>query len=674
MLTFRINLPHLCRNEISSFRRDPPKIALASSKTNANPTSVDGPETMSPKSSLARPSGRQLRAMALARHAVTKRQVCAICSMSGATTAAAPGRARNNAPTRPTWPDRRRAFSTAPATSDVRAELEQALVQLQSQSPRLFNLSRLQLALQGLRQAPGEEAVRVAIVGLANGTSSGQTAKRLLRAILSDPLQDQQAWEQQLDSYDLTKPLVVKISAGPHLDEANIDVAGKEDPIQRLHISSPDYNALGLEFLLLDVEASTLATDKPSIKHLEDAALVPSVATRSADGRISQTPAPVHQALIVADGLMGAVGLASLPVSESGGAITAAVDMKGLAGDELDAPFNIIDVAQAEDGIRLFRDGPENAMQYERLWFASKVPALTNWLKAGLKSEQAATKPAVKQLLASLLDNAQSAIQVQESIIVAKTLASKTPLDDATGLHRALAEWARQAHSELQDELDLAFTGRRWRKLGWWKLFWRVDDVGMLTSDILSQRFLPTAERELVYLAGRIAELRGSLPAYPQPVSELPDSPAVGPAKTALPKWPGHISFTRRYLQEETVPALQALAQRLLVQSLGTSGVATTLAGLLYVSSFTSGFYEAGAVAALGIVYSLGRMQKKWETARRFWEGDVREEGRKAVRAVEESVSKGLTAQDSLSPEQTEQLQQTKELVSKAEELLARLK
>lgn len=595
----------------------------------------------------------------------------------GAGVATRPPRARTNAPIRSSLPDRRQSLSTAPAASDVRAELEQALIHLQSQSPRLFNLSRLQLALQSLRQAPGEEAVRVAILGLANGSSSGQTAKRLLRAILSDPLQDRQAWEKKLDSYNPRKPLVVKISAGPHLDEANIDVA-KEHPIQRLHISSPDYDALGLEFLLMDVEASTLATELPSIKHLEDIALVPSVATRSADGRVSQTPAPVHQALIVADGLMGAVGLSSLPVSESGGAITAAVDIKGLAGEELHAPFQVIDVAQAEDGVRMFREGPQNAMQYERLWFASKVPALTAWLKAGLRTEDAATKPAVKQLLASLLDNAQSAIQVEESIIVAQTLASKTPLDDATGLHKGLAEWARQAHSELQDELDLAFTGRRWRKLGWWKLFWRVDDVGMLTSDILSQRFLPTAERELVYLTGRIAELRGAPPQYPQPVSELPASPAaaaiVGPAKTSLPKWPGHIAFTRRYLQDETVPALQSTAQRLLVQSLGTSSVATTLAALLYVSSFTTGVYEAGAVAALGIVYSLGRMQKKWETARRFWEGDVREEGRKAVRAVEESLSQALVAQDTVSPEPAEELQRSKELVAKAKELLTRLK
>ncbi|ATY63113.1 hypothetical protein A9K55_007791 [Cordyceps militaris] len=628
---------------------------------------------MPPKPFLVRPGRGPLRAVALTRHAAAKRQqVCAICSMSGA---GPPRRAttRNSAPMRPSLPDRRHSLSTAPA-ANVRAELEQALLQLQRQAPRLLNLARLQLALQGLRQAPGEETVRVALLGLAGGSGAGQTAKRLLRAILSDPLQDHHAWETQLDSYDLSKPLVVQVSGGPHLDETSIDVA-RENPIQRLHISSPDYDALGLEFLLVDVDPSALAAGQASIQHLENAALVPSVATRSADGRVSQTPAPVHHALIVADGLMGAVGLASLPVSESGGAITAAVDMKGLAGEELHAPFHVIDVAKAEEGVRLFRDGPQNAMLYERLWFASKVPALTAWLKAGLRTEDAATKPAVKQLLASLLQNAQSAIRTEESAIVAKTLASTTPLDDAAGLHAGLAVWARQAHGELRDELDLAFTGRRWRKLGWWKLFWRVDDVGMLTSDILSQRFLPTAERELVYLAGRIAALRGTAPQYPQPVSELPDSPAVArPAAAALPKWPGHIAFTRRYLQDETVPALQALAQRLLVQSLGTSSVAATLAGLLYASSFAAGVYEAGAVAALGVVYSLGRMQKKWESARRFWEGDVREEGRKAVRAVEESVSQALMAQESVSPAQVEELQQAKELVSRAEDLLSRLK
>ena len=46
----------------------------------------------------------------------------------------------------------------------------------------------------------------------------------------------------------------------------------------------------------------------------------------------------------------------------------------------------------------------------------------------------------------------------------------------------------------------------------------------------------------------------------------------------------------------------------------------------------STGLYEAGAFAALGIIWSLRRMQKKWEAARSFWENEVREEGKKAVR------------------------------------------
>lgn len=38
-------------------------------------------------------------------------------------------------------------------------------------------------------------------------------------------------------------------------------------------------------------------------------------------------------------------------------------------------------------------------------------------------------------------------------------------------------------------------------------------------------------------------------------------------------------------------------------------------------------------------------MQKKWETGRRYWESEVREEGRKAVRSVEATVGKVLAEQ-----------------------------
>lgn len=568
------------------------------------------------------------------------------------------------------------------ASASPRAELERALIELQSCHPNLVNLARLQLALRGLRQPPGQEVVRVAILGLA----AGETAKSVLKSLLADPLKDEEAWERELDGHDASKPLIVRVaSSARHLVDVHVST---NSGLHELHVSSPSLNALNLEFLLTQITPPLGAPGDAAIHALEDAILVPTVNIPSADHRLSPKPTPVHRALLVADGLMGAVNVSALPTSEAGDSTKAVVQLQGISGERPDVPFDIIDASTAEQAVRLFRRGPQNAMEYEHLWSASNFPALMSWLKAGATTTGEATKPAARQLVASLLQDAISSIQARESQRLSRTLAAKSGSTVLGDLSDRLAQWAQQAHTELQDELDLAFTGRRWRKLGWWKLFWRVDDVAMLTNEMLSQRFMPTAEQELVYLTGRIAQCGGHSPHYQQPISQReteafkfrkPDEHALAGENlptAALPKWPSHIAFTRRYLQSETVPALQSLAQRLVVQSLGTSGLTTSLAALLYVSSWASSLYEAGAVAALGIVYSLGRMQKKWETARGYWEGEVREEGRKAVRGAEESVAAVLDAGESgtASGQETGELEKARELVAKAEDALARMR
>ncbi|KAG5982064.1 hypothetical protein E4U55_002324 [Claviceps digitariae] len=607
----------------------------------------------------------------------------------------------------------RRYLSSAPAQSNHRAELESTLVELQKQAPNLINLPRLQLALQGLRQEAGSEIVRIAILGLASGAGAGPgpTARRVLRALLADPLQEEQSWERELATRDGTqKPLVVRV--GPPQQHAVSLKIERETGLDEMHISSPLLDGLNLEFLLMegvDVPYGALGeATTTSIKTVEDALLVPAVEIPSAADRMSPISAPVHLALLVGDGLSGAVKVSALlPVAadEEAGLIAAAVQFERLRLDKSQlgqTTFDIIDVSLAEQGVRLFRQGPQHGMDYERLWFASNIPILMNWLKKGASSSAGETKPAVRKLIASMLQNTLSEAQLLEArsgsgpglVSASKSSAIKNSDPQVAALNDRLVDWAQSAHSELQEELDLAFAGRRWRKLGWWKLFWRVDDVAMLTNEMLSQRFMPTAEQELVHLTGRIAQLRGDRPAeYPQPTpscgnasplleSRSPSSDpecvrAVASTRSyALPEWPGHIAFTRRYLQNETVPALQSLAQRLVLQSLGTSGVATSLAALLYMSSLSSTVYEAGAVAALGIVYSLGRLQKKWDAARAFWEGEVREEGRKAVRAAEESVAVVLERDEAHGgmAERQERLDKTKEMVGRAEDALARMK
>ncbi|UKZ72793.1 hypothetical protein TrVFT333_000429 [Trichoderma virens FT-333] len=608
--------------------------------------------------------------------------VCPFCSLSPASRAA-------KTRSRPGLKSQRwqsTSTATVHASSNARNELEKTLLELQKKIPGLVNLSRLQLALQGLRQVPGQEAIRVAILGVANGSDGIDAARKVLKALIVDPLVDEQDWEKRLDEHDTTRPLIIRV--GPSQGQVTRLESSKENLPDVLEVSSAELNGLNLELLLMDVEVPVNGSGLATVQSLEEAVLVPTVAT---DEHATSMITPVHQALLVADGLTGAVGISGLPVLDCSDAITAAVNLKGFSKEQLGANFTVIDTSLAEEAINLFRQGPQNAMAYEHRWSASNLGLLVAWLKAGLKAaDDEATKPAVRKLIASVLQSALSAIDTESTSRKMSREVSHAMINpEMRVMNERLSQWAQNAHTELQEQLDLAFSGRRWKKLGWWKLFWRVDDVAMLTNEILSQRFLPTSEQELVYLTGRIAQLQGEAGQYSQPASSREIVSESSSAKSAknepviptaprsqLPKWPGHIAFTRRYIQNETVPALQSLAQRLVIQSIGTSSVTSCLAALLYVSSFSSTIFEAGAVAALGVVYSLGRMQKKWETAREFWEGEVREEGRKAIRAAEESAGEVLDGvqQDKLSAQRIKELEHASELVAKAEDALARLK
>ncbi|ETS77202.1 hypothetical protein PFICI_11076 [Pestalotiopsis fici W106-1] len=571
--------------------------------------------------------------------------------------------------------------STASSTSsttrepDARKELEDALVQLQKHAASFVNLSRLQLAINGLRQEPGSEAIRVAILGLTNGTVSGQSAKQVLKLLLADPLKDEEEWEREVDRHDLTQPMIIRVGAKDHQTPGTISLA-KGSLLHEVNVSSATMNGHNLELLLMETNPYVASADD-SVEGLEDAILVPTVDIPiSGTGRYTPVTTPVHKALLVTNGLMGAASVASLPLSESADVIAAAVDIPEYKPDSQTAlPFTPIDVGTASVGLGLIRKSLNDAMEYEHMWFQSNLPKLKDWVKADVTTDAAGiTKAPVRRLIASLLQNTTIAIAEEEARAVSTTLTTATS-PKSTHLNSNLAAWAEGAHSELQEQLDLAFSSRRWRKLGWWKLFWRVDDVHMLTTDIINQRFLPTAEKKAIYLAGQIQEANAPNSisvVYDAPVLQTPD---VQPAVPTT--WPTNIPAARSYLQNETIPALQALAQKLVLQTLSTSGLTTSLGALAYFGTLTTGIYEAGAVAALGIVWSMRRMQKQWETARSFWEGEVREEGRKAVRGVETSVEKVLKQSedvDATPVAENEELIRARDLVEKATEALDRLK
>ncbi|KAK8054649.1 hypothetical protein PG994_009716 [Apiospora phragmitis] len=545
---------------------------------------------------------------------------------------------------------------------DPRKELEQALLDLQKHAANFVNLSRLQLAISGLRQQPGHESVRVAILGLTSSSDVSNTAKQLLKLLLADPLKTEEEWEQEIDRHNLAQPMIIRVGVEEQQELGTMSMT-RGSLLHEINVSSIALNGHKLELLLMETNPYAAAQDE-GLSAFEEAVLVPTVDIPTSNtGRYTPITTPVHKALLVADGLLGAGLVATLPLIESESIIAAAVNLPEYKPADASAlPFTVVDVGTAGAGLRLIRKDIGNAMEFEHKWFESNVPKLVEWLKQDLIStpENNATKPPVRRLIASLLQNASASIQREEARQLSTTLSSPSPSttlpSNTSHLQRGLSEWAETAHTELQEQLDLAFSSRRWRKLGWWKLFWRVDDVGMLTTDILSQRFLPGAERNAIFLAGRIEEAgvpTSNFPiTYTSPASSSPSSSEVQePNPTSLAnttskaagshiaRWPTSIPTARSYLQNKTIPALQALAQKLVLQTLSTSGLTTSLGALAYFGTLATGLYEAGAVAALGIVWSMRRMQQQWEAARAFWEGEVREEGRKAVRGVEVSVA-----------------------------------
>ena len=400
--------------------------------------------------------------------------------------------------------------------------------------------------------------------------------------------------------------------------------------------------------------------------------LIPGLGTRdSSAARYSVVSYPVHKALILSDGLSDLSAHSSIAKSQSpenemlkGAVITDWIDTLGKENKAMVMPVNI---DRAESAISTFRQSIDNSISYEHTWLSSGIPSLSTWLFTGLNPAPETLKPTVRNLISSLLSTTSTRIRSSEADYL-QTLASKTiPSSTRSELANALTAWSERAHGELRDHLTVAFSSPSWRKLAWWKLPWRVDDVDMITTDILQRSWLQSAERELIWLAGRIEQAglftpdmitrpTSSPKERPEPAIHAsafattlfgqPDpqiavslySSLMGVLPPPLQKrsnYPRSLSRARNALSSTTISPLQSLAQSLLLQSFSITLLTSSLSALVYFSISTTSLYEAGVIAAFGVVYSAQRLQRKWEGARRVWKETVREEGKRVLRTAE---------------------------------------
>ncbi|KAI1005223.1 hypothetical protein K3495_g2992 [Podosphaera aphanis] len=562
-----------------------------------------------------------------------------------------------------------------------RTHLRDTLLQLQEYAPSYINQSRLLLALRGLEQPDGEETIRLGIFGVSGKTNSLKRAKELARLLIADPLKSKTEWEHILHS-ESSRTVLLKIGSNIS-SQGNVKESGM---FKELFVSSPILDKHNVEILVLELD--------PSIHQLNEdlfieALLEPKIKIPTSR-RYAQITMPIHRALLVSEDLRGAAMILGYPSKLHSGEITkTAIDLRVPENQKETLPCQIVDVDLASQALDSFRQSTQNASIYEKKWSASGLPEILNWLKqeTSTKSQMSSS---LQILITSVLQNAKRTLEMDQTHQVALARSGSATPVEISRLRQELQKWSCRAHTELRDQLEVAFNSRAWCKLKWWKLFWRVDDVSMVASSILNQRFLTRAEQEVIFLAGRIKErgiTKESEKTFPNPVvDDLPkarlgaEPPApqlkdfVVPTEddlhlmVTIQPWPQDIRLTRFYMSQKTVPALQALAQKLVIQTLSTSSLATAFSVLAYLSSASIDPYEAGIVAAFGIVLSLKRIQSKWEGARKFWEDEVQEEGRKAIKTIEMTVNTSLTVNSEISVDQ--ETQRAKSAIQAAEEAL----
>lgn len=594
------------------------------------------------------------------------------------------------------------APSTVPAAY---RELYQHLQALQETASSYVDLSRLQLALRSLESST--PIVRVALLGL--GQNGALAARKLARALLSDPLSDEEVWERRiLDSMIDGRSLL--LTYGEAEDDA-MGQAGQNPLLQTLRIPSPFLRQRNVEILVstLNANGNTASTNDGS---LEEAILVPSLTTpTSAGGRVGFVRYPVHKAIIVTEGVTGAVQFGRYPAELfDGKLISAALSVplrqsSGAETGEQAATGSAVDIDLALHALGLFRTSRANGAKFSEEWQTSRMPAIADWV-AGSHSDGSLASD-VQGLLSSLLANSTNSLSSAEVKSHASAAASSVPDSKRTALQSAISTWSADGHRDLQSNLDPALAdSKAWRRTSWWRLFWRIDDVTNSTSELLRQNWLTEAEQRLAYLCGQIveaglgnadqmrkagtiqlldegrqkemaelerqdsSETAAQLMRLPSMLASMQQQSGVNALFN--PPWPQTINLSRQYLIKSVVPVLHTRAQALLFTAASTIAGSTALGAWFYIATAGIALYEGGAIAALGLVWALRRLQKKWSAERGLFADSVREDGRKVLGEVEESLRKIVRegGRASVRPEDAVAWKETGEALRKCQEAL----
>ena len=551
-----------------------------------------------------------------------------------------------------------------------------SLNQVKKKAYAQVNLSRLQLAIQSLEsQTP---TTRVAVLGL----NVPSAARRLVRLLLADALIAEERWETQLlaEEFDPGQGLLIRYgeSTDPTLQQSRQATPVLSIPAQVLQRNN-------LEILVSAVNAPVARGGFSNVTNTtSDAFLSPTVTTPSnATGRTTTINQPVHKSLLVSRDLNELVSAAELLASANFSSeaeaqmVDVVVDLEGTSG-KLMNQTHTFDSTKAEAGLDAIRSSLEKATLYEHNWLESGMPELSKWLTLASNKGDAEMSIPVKNLMYSLLDSASATIERQAS--EAASIAEQNSITENTRkmLENAIAHFSYQAHAELQSGLAAAWSSRNWRKLAWYKLFWRVDDVSLIVTDLITNAWLPRTEKAVYEMSGRM--LQAGIPSSDfeeipaevkvvrtvEPAVEvIPIPGSAGPTvalastnhtattfasipgqqnialqqtKPSPPRLATAVSTTRSNVISRAIAELTYAAQQIVLRTVTISGLSGALSGLCYFTITSGSVYESATIVALGTAFAMWRMQGEWQAQCRALENELGNEGRAVLKQTEEKM------------------------------------
>ena len=531
--------------------------------------------------------------------------------------------------------------------------------------------------------------IRVAVVGV-NGT---RAARRVVRLLLADglDLDGERGWERRLldDGGGVSGVgrggLLIRY--GETVSSSLTGGTGRTT-VPVMQVPAEILRRNNIEILISEIgTTSSEEGDRRGAVVPVETFLSPTVGTPvDGNGRHITLSQPVHSCLVVADGLDELVSVSEL-LSRSNASpadrelIRLCVELGDVTTQSPDGGSVItFDGTKAEGALKMVRESLSKAAEYTSQWNESGLPLLTKWLGLSFSSGSGGSLAGpVRRLITSVLDSASTTLQLESeraSAISTTRLLGRSSVIRAT-LDDAVSAFSRNAHQELQSGLTSAWKSRNWRKLAWYKLFWRVDDVGLIISDLVSNAWLPRTERSMYELSGRFTQAGISPIEIETPVlatEVVPEAIAseVHPvllatatlASTAdiktepvLVNRDGHvrvsmtpspqpvpvastISRSRHGYLNHSIADLTSTAQQLVFRTLSITGLSAGLSGLTYYSLAAGSLYEAGTIFAVGTAYALWRMQSDWQRSCKLFEDGLMETGRTTIRQLEQKLRK----------------------------------